>query len=94
MTLIHKGAWVEIEQIVLDPSQRAPSLPEETRRVPYVLHASGFLLEDAEIGQPVQIRTIIGRTLDGTLRTDNPSYHHSFGDTVTELLTVGTELEP
>ena len=93
MSQIQRGTWVEIEQIVLTPDQRAPSLPEDTKRVPYVLHVSGFLLEPAELGGPARVRTIIGRELSGTLITINPSYSHSFGSTVPELLRIGTEAE-
>ncbi len=93
MTKITKGTWVEIEQIVLTPEERAPSLPPETKAVPYIMRVSGFLAEDAELGQEVLIRTIIGRELRGTLRILNPSYGHSFGETVPELLTIGTEAE-
>ena len=93
MSQIQRGTWVEIEQIVLTPEQRAPGLPEDTKRVPYVLHVSGFLLEPAELGGPARVRTIIGRELSGTLITINPSYSHSFGSTVPELLRIGTEAE-
>jgi hypothetical protein len=93
MSQIQPGTWVEIEQIALTPEQRAPSLPEDTKRVPYVLHVSGFLLEPVELGGSARIRTIIGRELSGTLITINPSYSHSFGSTVPELLTIGTEAE-
>jgi len=93
MSKIEKGTWVEIEQVVLKPEERAPSVPEDTKQVPYVLRVSGFLLEAAELGAEVQIRTIIGRELSGVLRTVNPSYSHSFGTTVPELLTIGTEAE-
>ncbi len=93
MSKIAKGTWVEIEQVVLNPEERAASLPEETRKVPYLLRVSGFLVEEGEVGQTARIRTIIGRELTGTLRTVNPSYRHSFGTTVPELLTIGTEAE-
>jgi hypothetical protein len=93
MVMIPKGTWVEIEEIILTPEQRAPSLPEETRIVPYVLHVSGFLVENGEIGKQAKIKTIIGRELTGTLRTVNPGYSHSFGKTVPELLTIGTDWE-
>ncbi len=93
MSKIEKGTWVEIEQVVLKPEERAPSVPEDTRQVPYVLRVSGFLLEAAELGAEVKICTIIGRELSGVLRTVNPSYTHSFGTTVPELLTIGTEAE-
>ena len=93
MSHIQPGTWVEIEQVVLTPEQRAPTLPEDTKRVPYVLRVSGFLIETAELGGPARIRTIIGRELSGSLKTVNPSYSHSFGSTVPELLTIGTEAE-
>jgi len=93
MKSIPKGTWVEIEQIVLQPEERAPSLPEDTRQIPYVLRVSGFLCAEAEIGQAAQIKTIIGRALSGRLITANPGYSHSFGDTIHELLTIGTEGE-
>ncbi len=80
MNQIQPGTWVEIEQVVLTPEQRAPTLPEDTKRVPYVLRVSGFLIEPAELGGPARIRTIIGRELSGVLKTVNPSYSHSFGN--------------
>ncbi len=89
MDQIQPGTWVEIEQLVLTPEQRAPTLPEDTRRVPYVLRVSGFLVEPAELGGPARVRTMIGRELSGTLVKVNPSYSHSFGNTVPELLTIG-----
>lgn len=90
MTNVIKGTWVEIEQVVLTPVERAPTLPADTRQVPYMLRVSGFLLDDAEIGQEVRICTLIGRVLSGTLKTINPSYTHSFGQTIQELLDIGT----
>ena len=93
MNIIPKGTWVEIEQVVLKPEERAASLPEDTKKVPYLLWVSGFLLEDTEIGQKVRVKTIIGRELSGELKVVNPSYHHSFGTVVPELLTIGTEYE-
>lgn len=93
MEPIQPGTWVEIEQVILTPEQRAPTLPEDTKQTPYLLRVSGFLIEAAEPGQPVRIRTIIGRELTGTLKTINPSYSHSFGTVVPELLTIGTEAE-
>ncbi len=91
MDKIKKGTWVEIEQVVLTPEERAPSLPEDTRKVPYVLHVSGFLLEDTLPGQEARIKTVIGRELQGRILIVNPGYSHSFGDTVPELLTIGLE---
>jgi hypothetical protein len=91
MEIIKKGTWVEIEKTVLTPEERAPLLPEDTRKVPYVLRVSGFLLEDAKIGQQTRINTVIGRELTGKLLVVNPGYSHSFGDTIPELLMIGME---
>jgi hypothetical protein len=93
MTVIPQGTWVEIEKVVLQPSERSPSLPEDTKKVPYILRVSGFLIQEAELEQQVKIRTIIGRELEGTLKVVNPHYSHSFGRLVSELLTIGTEAE-
>ena len=93
MSTVRKGTWVQIERIVLEPAERAPTLPEDTRRVPYVLRVSGFLLEDAAIGGDARVRTLIGRELSGSLTTVNPSYDHSFGETVAELLDIGLNRE-
>ncbi len=90
MSMIKAETWVEIEKIILAPEDRAPSVPEDTKRVPYVMRASGFLQADAELGQIVKIRTMIGRELEGKLITVNPSYSHSFGKVVPEILKIGT----
>ena len=89
MHTVPKGTWVEVEQVILPPGERAPSVPEDTAQVPYLLRASGFLEADARVGQEALIRTVIGHTYRGVLRTVNPSYSHSFGETVPELLTIG-----
>lgn len=89
MSQILPGTWVEIEQVVLAPEQRAPTLPEDTQATPYVMRVSGFLIAPAQLGGPARVRTLIGRELSGTLVRVNPSYSHSFGDTVPELLTIG-----
>ncbi len=86
---VAKGTWVEIESVVLRPEERAPGLPEDTAATPYVLRLSGFLAEEAGIGQEVEVKSLIGRTHRGVLRAVNPSYGHSFGATVPELLTIG-----
>jgi len=93
MSEIAKGTWVEIEDTILRPEERAPSLPEDTKKTPLVMRVSGFLLADAQLGSIARVRTIIGRELSGRLRAVNPSFGHGFGTTVPELLTIGTEVE-
>lgn len=91
MDKIEKGTWVEIEQVVLTPDQRADNLPEDTRKTPYILRVAGFLCADANLGEPCEVQTRIGRRLGGILVRLNPGYAHSFGTTVQELLSIETE---
>lgn len=93
MSTVSAGTWVQIERRVLEPAERAPNLPDDTRQLPYVLRVSGFLLEDAELGAEARVRTLIGRELRGSLTAVNPSYEHSFGETVPELLEIGLDRE-
>ena len=87
---IPKGTWVEVRTIILQPSERAAAVPEDTAATPLVQWVSGFLDEEAHIGDEVTITSIIGRRHTGVLDCVNPSYSHSFGNTVPELLTIGT----
>ncbi|MCE1227939.1 MAG: 2-amino-4-ketopentanoate thiolase [Firmicutes bacterium] len=87
--MIQAGTWVEIERVLLKPEERAANLPEDTARTPYRLRISGFLNEDAELGAEVTVTSLIGHTHRGVLKAQNPSYHHSFGQTVPELLKIG-----
>jgi hypothetical protein len=91
MPIIALGSWVEIETVILHPEQRAPQVPDDTKAVPYVMRVSGFLEHDAQHGTEVTVKTLIGRKLSGRLVTVNPSYSHSFGSTVKELLHIGIE---
>jgi hypothetical protein len=89
--MVKAGSWVEIERVLLKPEERSPNLPEDTRKCPYVLRISGFLQEDAEVGSEVKIHSLIGHEHGGVLRVVNPSYGHSFGTTIPELLTIGIQ---
>ena len=88
-----RGDWVQIHNIILQPGERSPRIPEETQKVPFEMRVNGFLVDhEAEIGQDVSVRTLIGRTLSGKLVAINPQYPHTFGKPVPELLTIGKEL--
>ena len=87
------GTWVEIEQTILTPAERAEGIPADTAATPLLMWVDGFLDGEATIGDEVTIRSIIGRTHSGRLSRINPGYNHSFGDTVDELLTIGTGYE-
>lgn len=88
-----RGKWVEIEEMVLRPSQRTGNIPEETRKVPLMMRAKGFLTEEAKPGDRVKIRTLTGRIIEGTLTKMNPTYDHGFGaEFIPELLEIGISL--
>jgi len=86
--MIRKGAWVRIRKTVLNPEERAENIPEETRKVPLFLWTKGYLLEDAEIGSGVKIKTPTGRIEAGTLLEENPAFRHDYGPFVPEILKI------
>ena len=90
--LIEKGTWVEIHNVVLPANERAPQVPEDTRRVPLEMRVKGFLLAPAAIGEDAEIETLSGRHLRGRLAEVNPAYTHSFGSPVPELSPIGCEV--
>ena len=86
--MINKGSWVQIHKIVLQPNERTAQIPEETKKVPLELWVKGFLCEDAQMNDTVEIKTLTGRKEVGILIAVNPSYHHDYGDFVPELLVI------
>lgn len=87
-----KGDWVLIHDVVLTPDQRAPQVPDDTKKVPLETWVKGFLQEDGDIGSIVTVKTQTGRIVTGDLVTVAPSYNHSFGDYVPELHKIGFQL--
>ncbi|AOY76962.1 2-amino-4-oxopentanoate thiolase subunit OrtA [Clostridium formicaceticum] len=90
---IEKGSWVRIHDIVLEPDERTGQLPEDTKKVPLEMWTKGFLLQEAMVGDQVEIRTITGRRAEGTLVEANPYYEHDFGRFVPEILQIGIQLK-
>lgn len=89
----YKGQWVKIHNIILEPSQRAPAVPEDTKKCPLEMWLNGFLNQDeGTIGEQVTIKTVIGRTVKGQLTEIEPNYDHSFGKPILELLTIGPKV--
>ncbi|MCF6465419.1 2-amino-4-oxopentanoate thiolase subunit OrtA [Clostridium sp. Cult2] len=87
------GDWVEIENILLEPGSRAPQVPSDTQKVPLVERRKGYLLNDsAELGNEVEIKTIIGRKVKGKLSDINPRHKYDYGNPIKELIDVGIEL--
>jgi len=89
---ISSGTWVEIHGIVLAPAQRADHIPEDTKRLPLEMRVKGFLVNNAAVGDQVEIVTVTGRRLRGTLAQVNPSYAHGFGAPIPELQRIAGEV--
>lgn len=89
MPAVAAGTWVQIENTVLEPAERAPQIPEETRRTPLVMRTKGFLKQNADPDDEVTVETVTGRTLRGKLIAVNPPYEHGFGAPIPELFSVG-----
>lgn len=91
--IITRGAWVQIHAIILSPQERSDKIPSDTRSVPLEMWVNGFLLnETAHVGDEVEVETIIGRRVSGTLSSSRPGYTHSFGETLPELTQIGRQL--
>ena len=88
---VRKGTLVEIEQVILTPKQRAPQVPDDTKKVPLVMRARGTLTDDSVIGKEVRIETVTGRMITGILVEENPAYGHGFGPPIPELVPIGRE---
>jgi len=90
---VKAGKWVQIHSIVLPAGERAPQAPDDTKKVALELRINGFLLEDAEVGEEVEIETYIGRKLKGILKDPDPSYEHKFGKPIAEILRIGRQVK-
>jgi len=89
-----KGDWVEIENTLLQPHERAAHIPEDTKATPLIMWVRGFLEdESAGIGGHASIRTLSGRITGGTLVAIEPKHVHDFGNPIKELLEIGNELQ-
>ncbi len=89
---VPNGTWVEIHSIVLSADQRADHIPQDTRCVPLEMRVKGFLVGNAALGDQVEIATVAGRRLRGTLAHVNPSYAHGFGPPIPELQRITGEV--
>jgi len=89
--LVKKGAWVTIESIVLKPSKRPHSVPDDTRRTDFKKWVNGTLARRAQLGGPATIITPTGRKESGMLLDVNPSHAISYGTYVPELKKAGDQ---
>ena len=88
---VQKGTWVRVRRVVLEAEQRTGRIPDETRNVPFVMWAKGFLRRDADWGEEVTVLTRAGRLETGLLEAANHQYELSYGNFVPELMYVGDD---
>jgi len=84
--------WVEVERVLLEPAERAASLPAETAEKPLVSWVKGFARSEAGLGGELTVETMTGRQVTGRLSAINPGYFHTFGQPVPELVHIGRDL--
>jgi 2-amino-4-ketopentanoate thiolase alpha subunit len=93
-TLVKKGEWVQIHNIILKPEERTAKIPEDTKKVPLEIWVKGFLDADAKMGDLVEVTTRVGRTAKGTLVDVNPTYDYGFGEVyIPELLKISRQVK-
>ncbi len=85
-----KGQWVQIHKIVLEPHERAPQVPEDTKKCPLEMWVKGYLLDDCLLNEICKIETLTGRIVEGELVSIEPRYSHNFGEYVPELDQITT----
>jgi len=90
--MIKKGDWVLIHRNILEPSERASQVPDDTKKVALEMWVKGYLQQDAEIGDIVTVITRTKRTEYGSLVEANPYYKHDYGRFIPELLKVGDQV--
>ena len=86
------GEWVEVEIVLLEPSERAANVPPETAEKPLVMWVNGFARGEAALGEELVVETMTGRLVTGRLSNARPGYYHTFGDHIAELAHVGSDL--
>jgi len=89
--LIKKGTYIEVEEIVLYPNERASHLPEDTKAVPLKVWRRGFCQNDCKVGEEAEIITVTGRSAKGIVTLEKPKYTHDFGEYVEEIENIGKQ---
>lgn len=85
------GDWVEIEYVLLQPSERAAGLPDDTAAQPLRAWVKGFAVEGGMIGDEIAVETMSGRTVRGHLSATSPGYTHTFGSPPPEIVSIGRD---
>jgi 2-amino-4-ketopentanoate thiolase alpha subunit len=83
--MIFKGTIVQIKKTILEPEERAQNIPNDTKKVPFLMWIKGKLVNDTLPGEVVTIETQTNRIETGTLVSIEPYYTHNFGEYVSIL---------
>lgn len=86
------GQWVEVERVLLEPSDRAANLPQDTAAQPLRVWVKGFARDGAAIGEECEVETMTGRAVRGVLSAINPGYTHTFGAPPPGIAAIGRDL--
>ncbi|MBS3956460.1 MAG: 2-amino-4-ketopentanoate thiolase [Clostridiales bacterium] len=84
--------WVEIERVLLEPSDRAGNLPDDTAAQPLRVWVRGFARDEVSLGEECEVETVTGRVVAGVLTAVNPGYTHTFGTPPPGIAGIGRDL--
>ena len=88
-----KNEYVRIHRAVLEAVERTGKLPEDTKSVPLEMWVKGWLQdEEAQIGDTVTVKTVVGRLETGVLVEAKPCYALNDGEYVPEILEIDQQL--
>ena len=88
-----KNDYVRIHRNVLEAVERTGKLPEDTKSVPLEMWVKGWLQdEEAQIGDTVTVKTVVGRLETGVLMEEKPIYALNYGEYVPEILEIDQRL--
>ena len=88
-----KNEYVRIHRAVLEAVERTGKLPEDTKSVPLEMWVKGWRQDDeAQIGDTVTVKTVVGRLETGVLMEEKPIYALNYGEYVPEILEIDQQL--
>ena len=90
--MVKKGEWVRIHSVVLKAAERTAKIPDDTKACDLQMWTKGTLLQDAEIGDEVTVKTASNRIEKGTLIEVGPYYTHSYGKFVPKIIEIDKQL--
>ena len=90
--MVKKGTFVQIRANILEASERAAGIPEDTAATPLVMWLKGHLTEDSEAGEAAGIVTATGRVERGILEQVEPVTQLDYGQYIPEIAGIRSVL--